>query len=1743
MNRNSIQTIKSWKLLAAVLAIALLTACGGGGGGGDEVAPPSAPPPSVGPTVTGSVTKGPVNGASVQFFDIDGRGNAVGVALASTTTDTNGAFSITLPSGTGTVLVVTGGGSFIDESDQEPNIEAKRQIQLSSNQGFTSILVEGASVVAINPYTHALVVRARFLSESAGGFLGLFTSAKDVLDAQAGFDVLSTIPANPTAPALDATVAQKQYALLLGGLANAINKVSIQLGQSKPTYNVIVAVSVDFVDGTLDGRVFGEPISIGTATSSDPTATDGGPLLPSNIILNTEITRFRNNNFANYDGIAVPSIETTLLSNIDTPTLLGALPNPFLLADEADLGDGVGEDFGGGAKITLNDDGTATLLTDLGIVVAQYTIIEDSIRLDFPNNFIQDDFDEFIDVNGDGVLEQFLADEVLVSLEITLAEDLINVDVLNLRAIGFTRFTGVGTSLTKADEPFDIQERGLAYDYARQIPFNITEGYQRTLLFNSSPQFPALFETDELHIEEFAFNVDGTGTTLNNNISFTWIVNADGHLSVVFANGESAEYYHLDTRPTGDIVSTEYTTIIPISNDGADLLIGDAQLSFLFDETDPVPTMRPGVAGIYSGLTDVGGAELRGIIAYRLNPDSTGVLEFDFEDEGRQIALTSGLGICWSVNAAGTIRMDRIVGHRGAFFPGSRAPSADFCANQSPQVFFNFDFTQYDVQGSQYKAFRERNDLFCDSVADPNCTPVLTTSSFEAQILNKESLTDVPPLLRDDSAVIPPGGSATIDVLANDVARGLAIDTSSVLIERGPFDGNVSVNATTGAITYTANEFTEGDIVQYRVRDTAGNLSTMGTLRIEVNPPPKISADQFVQVRSQVTLTATGNPSNIVSFEWEQVSGPNVFLSNNNVANPTFFAPPGSSLSNRSVIRFQVTTVDNQGVTTTSDNTIVVQAAVPLSSFTYRLFQPKFQFGSEIGRGEFISLGPDGTGVYQDAQGVFAFNWFENQNTLTLDFNSTGDLPTISSSFFFDSDGDGFEEEILNTTTVTSLEYRLSDSPDDPNLLERRQLGRIVQFNVTLNVEILDNPTDFIQRQTMVSIDSNLPFNITDGQTISLPTNISALFPQIRGGDAPEFDELTFNVNGSGVALRKNSSFTWEIDNDNRLLVTFPDGEIASYSLLDKRSSSDVVGVEYVFPNGSIKTSVFPVLTQDANVNWDSGDIAGIYQTDDVTLLNDGTEIPGRLLYRMHPDGRGVLEIDNIDRETGEFLGVFTSGFGVCWELNSVGNFVWSRSFTRDQLIPGTSIPTLDHCSTLTDDQVFFRRENVLFDINDQGQLRTIGANEQNNCLFSGSPDCDATLLDTDSFFLRVLDRTPLTNNPPLPVPDDTSVNTGNTVDINILSNDMAGDVAIDPGTVFITRSPTLGSVVVDANSGVVNYAAGNIAGNDYFQYRVRDVNGNLSTYGQVTINVSGVTGLSSLSFLDTSFGSCVVASGATSVDQLTTLSCDNLGINDLSGLEQLTSLTVLSINSNNLTSIDLTQNPQLQVVSLQVNQLTSVNLSNSSALRTLDLSTNQLSFVDLSGAPLLEILALDRNQFTSINLINTPNLNSLSMISNQLANIDLSSLPLLLSLRLGENLLTSVDLSANTLLTFVSIHSNSLSAIDLSGMPNLVEVELFGNQFMGVNVNSNPLLIRLDLGTNNISTVSVDLNLLLEILLVENNQLTFLDVTANTALTSLDITMNAGFTCSNIQQIQDEHPNLTDFRFDENCDSLLSQI
>ena len=149
----------------------------------------------------------------------------------------------------------------------------------------------------------------------------------------------------------------------------------------------------------------------------------------------------------------------------------------------------------------------------------------------------------------------------------TLITNNLNGDVLDIAAVGQT----VGQPLDDPaaapllTEPLNDPGEDLitAFDSAQAVPFQNLAGTRRTLFFNSGSRIATLSEPneviDELFAEVFAFVDGSSGTLRDSGEPFTYTINPDGSLDVVFGNGDRAKYINLLSRPAGDIVAAEYT--------------------------------------------------------------------------------------------------------------------------------------------------------------------------------------------------------------------------------------------------------------------------------------------------------------------------------------------------------------------------------------------------------------------------------------------------------------------------------------------------------------------------------------------------------------------------------------------------------------------------------------------------------------------------------------------------------------------------------------------------------------------------------------------------------------------------------------------------------------------------------------------------------------------------------------------------------------------------------------------------------------------------------------------------------------------------------------------------------------------------------------------------------------------------------------------------------------------------------
>ncbi|MDH3767284.1 MAG: Ig-like domain-containing protein, partial [Gammaproteobacteria bacterium] len=376
------------RLLSATLATIIISGCGGSGGGTptERLLPP--PPSASGVSITGTATKGPLDSSDLEFLPIDAFGDVSGSAVVTAVTAADGSFSAIIPQGSGALLVRSSGGSYIDEADREPNPALKRRITLGAGEGLESLLPPGTTSVTISIATQALLDKTR--RESTGDtFLQHFAANRALAEAAFGFDIVSTAPANPVSPDPGLAEAQRQYAMVLGGLANLVSRVSIDAGFPDPTIETILAVVRDFSDGEVDGLEDGTVVMVA-----------GAPM--GVYSLNEEITRFRNNNFDSYSSTPLIAVDESVFSQPGIP--INTTPMAVGDSYSLDVGATLTIDAPG---VLLNDtDADGDALTAVALVgpanATAFSLAPDG-SFTYTHNGSSLDPDSFSYTAGDGV--------------------------------------------------------------------------------------------------------------------------------------------------------------------------------------------------------------------------------------------------------------------------------------------------------------------------------------------------------------------------------------------------------------------------------------------------------------------------------------------------------------------------------------------------------------------------------------------------------------------------------------------------------------------------------------------------------------------------------------------------------------------------------------------------------------------------------------------------------------------------------------------------------------------------------------------------------------------------------------------------------------------------------------------------------------------------------------------------------------------------------------------------------------------------------------------------------------------------------------------------------------------------------------------------------------------------------------------------------------------------------------------
>jgi len=201
-------------------------------------------------------------------------------------------------------------------------------------------------------------------------------------------------------------------------------------------------------------------------------------------------------------------------------------------------------------------------------------------------------------------------------------------------------------------------------------------------------------------------------------------------------------------------------------------------------------------------------------------------------------------------------------------------------------------------------------------------------------------------------------------------------------------------------------------------------------------------------------------------------------------------------------------------------------------------------------------------------------------------------------------------------------------------------------------------------------------------------------------------------------------------------------------------------------------------------------------------------------------------------------------------------------------------------------------------------------------------------------------------------------------------------------------------------------------------------------------------------------------------------------GITDMTGIEAFVNMTDLYCGFNQITTLDLSSNTQLEMLYCQNNQITDLNITGLTSLTYLFCSDNQLATLDLSTNTALESLLCYTNELTNLDVSNNVNLSDLMCFGNQLSVLDLSNNINLQYLACEDNELTTLDLSNNTDLEYLRCNNNQITALDLSSHPNLTDLQCQFNQLSSLNVKNGSntgIVVFNSIANSSLSCIEVD--------------------------------------------------------------------
>lgn len=235
--------------------------------------------------------------------------------------------------------------------------------------------------------------------------------------------------------------------------------------------------------------------------------------------------------------------------------------------------------------------------------------------------------------------------------------------------------------------------------------------------------------------------------------------------------------------------------------------------------------------------------------------------------------------------------------------------------------------------------------------------------------------------------------------------------------------------------------------------------------------------------------------------------------------------------------------------------------------------------------------------------------------------------------------------------------------------------------------------------------------------------------------------------------------------------------------------------------------------------------------------------------------------------------------------------------------------------------------------------------------------------------------------------------------------------------------------------------------------------------------------------------------------------SCDKS--HSLKGVELFSNLEELYAFDSGLTSIDVSKNTKLTNLNISSNEISSIDLTNNTELLSFYANNCGLKSLDLTNCTKLVDVYVMYNELTSLDVSNSKELTNFYCSNNNITAIDVTNNSKLIELDVGYNKLTILNTRYNQDLITISCSGNPIDELDLSNNSKLKYLYTSHTDITSLDVSGCSELIELYCGSCEIKTLDVSNNSEITCLGVYGNRLESLDISHNPNISYLGIDNN----------------------------------